>query len=168
MSFNTQNIELPDKKQGKNNKTSSSINNDTRGYDVVGDNLIRFFKSKFSAILISFILILLQTFHPAKVLLSFGLFESYHYFNYAYCYILALSIEFFIIYYVLRNTDTNRMYSMSMLFCVFSIMINSYYYIDLLCIKEAVFIFTYKLIPALLFAFIIPISLYRVSEEINK
>lgn len=162
MAFNLNNIQ-----EERKDKLDKSKKQDIKNYDVIGNNLIRFFKSKFSAILISFILILLQTFHPAKVLLSFDLFKDYEYFNYFYCYILALSIEFFIIYYVLRSEE-HKLLSMSMMFCVFSILINSYYYVDLLCISEQTFKFTYKLIPALLFACIIPVSLYRVSEEINK
>ena len=139
-------------------------------YDKAGESIIRFLRSKFNALSTATLLIILQTFHPAKVLYSFNLFEEYPGFNYFYCYFLAFFIEIFIIYYVVKENGSKR-FSMSLWFCIFSIAINLYYYVSHLCLVTEndveVIKLSYKLIPAAMFSIVIPLAVYRVSEKIN-
>ena len=138
-------------------------------YDKSGPKIVRFLQSKFFAISVAVILTLLQTTHPAKVMYSFGIFDN-PIVNGIYSYAFSLLIEFFVMYYVVAkdvDSDDEWYQNVSAYFAIFSIVINLYFYISTLGISHDG-VFNFKIVPACAFALIIPISIYRISENILK
>jgi hypothetical protein len=161
------------------NKSVPTVEGSSEKYvpDILGNTIVRFLRTKLFAIIISFLLILLQSIHPAKVMHSFGLFTGS--INIAYSYTFSFLLELFVIYYVVKDTYKEgekkpkwwevSKWNTSLYFAIFSIIINSYYYTSLLLfdVSEHTFKFDLRIIPAIAFAVIIPISIYRVSSKIN-
>lgn len=143
--------------------TKLSEQNTPLKYEKTSDNIIKFIGSDFFAIAISILLTILQSFHPAKVLVSFQVFDNI-YINNIFCYSLTFLIELFVLYYVIR-TEVN----ISKGFMVFSMFINCYYYLNkfnMLALDQ--FVFDFRILPAFAFSTIIPYGIFKVSEQINK
>lgn len=142
-------------------KESKKVFDDPEWYKNLGKSILKFLKSRFFAILISFLLVLLQTVHPAKVMLDFGYFSN-NYINGIYCYFFALFIELFVMYYVLKKNK-----KVSGAFAVFSMVINLFYYFKVLVLTSEGLVWSWNVIPAAAFSIMIPYSIYRLAEEIN-
>lgn len=134
-------------------------NTKVKKYHAWADNIKELASSDFYAILLSIILTLLQSFHPAIVLSSFKIFTN-NIANAVFSYIVTAIIELFVLYYVMKKSK-----SVSQAFMIFSMLINIYYYSDKFRIIQGQW--DYKFIPAILFSLIIPFSIYRVAEEIK-
>lgn len=140
----------------------------TYQYDLWGDSMIRFMKSKFFVIVLTVLLTILQTAHPAKILIKVSVFHDYSdSLNIIYSALLAFLIEFMILYYVLKENKNRGAFNMSLLFMFFSILINTYFYMSSLCIVDNQFIFNHLIIPSIGFSIVIPCAIYKVSEQLN-
>ena len=129
-------------------------------YVITSEKIISFIGSDFFAIMISVFLTILQSFHPAKVLVSFEIFSN-QIANNLFCYLMTFFIELFVLYYVIRKEV-----KISKGFMIFSIIINIYYYADKFHDFNN-FVFDTRMIPALAFSIAIPYSIYKVSDQIR-
>jgi peptidoglycan/LPS O-acetylase OafA/YrhL len=143
-----------------------------RSYDEYGYNIIRFLKSRFFAIVLSLILMLVQSMHLTSIMVKQSVFSGMDTggVNWIYSMIVALCLEFLIIYFMLKESGKRKetFYSMSLFFAVFSVLINMYYYVDKICMINNEFIFSWSVVPYIGISIIIPLAVYKVSDEINS